>query len=129
MSELGEAPLQVAAATVDLTPQAGLPLGGYLLREGKTAIGAHDPLEASLVWLRDANGGEVLWLAIDALCVDEGLAREIAAAVGNSCGCALNAVLVCASHTHSSACVRFCSTMSTPGPGCSRRSCSCAQPR
>ena len=98
-----DAPLRVAAATVDLTPRAGLPLGGYLLREGKTAIGAHDPLEASLVWLRDANGGEVLWLAIDALCVDEGLAREIAAAVGNSCGCAMKAVLVCASHTHSSA--------------------------
>ena len=98
-----DAPLRVAAATVDLTPRAGLPLGGYLLREGKTAIGAHDPLEASLVWLRDANGGEVLWLAIDALCVDEGLAREIAAAVGNSCGCPMNAVLVCASHTHSSA--------------------------
>ena len=39
-----DAPLRVAAATVDLTPRAGLPLGGYLLREGKTAIGAHDPL-------------------------------------------------------------------------------------
>jgi len=98
-----DAPLRVAAATVDLTPRAGLLLGGYLLREGKTSIGAHDPLEASLVWLRNADGGEVLWLAIDALCVDEGLAREIAAAVGNACGCAADAVLVCASHTHSSA--------------------------
>ena len=98
-----DALLRVAAASVDLTPPAGLPLGGYLLREGKTAIGAHDPLEASLVWLRDADGGEVLWLAIDALCVDEALAGEIAAAVGNACGCAADAVLVCASHTHSSA--------------------------
>ena len=101
MSDL-DAPLRVAAASVDLTPPAGLPLGGYLLREGKTATGAHDPLEASLVWLRDADGGEVLWLAIDALCVDEVLAGEIAAAVGDACGCAPDAVLVCASHTHSS---------------------------
>ena len=82
------APLQVAAVTVDLTPPAGLPLGGYLLREGKTATGAHDPLEGSLVWLRGSQGGEVLWVAIDALCADEELASDIAAAVGQACGCA-----------------------------------------
>jgi len=97
------ASLQVAAATVDLTPPAGSPLGGYLLREGKTATGAHDPLEGSLVWLRDPQGGEVLWLAMDVVCVDEELAARIAAAVGQACGCATDAVLVCASHTHSSA--------------------------
>src|SRR5205823_1560731 len=95
--------LQVADATVDLTPPAGSPLGGYLLREGKTATGAHDPLEGSLVWLRDPQGGEVLWLAMDVVCVDEELAARIAAAVGQACGCATDAVLVCASHTHSSA--------------------------
>jgi len=98
-----DAPLRVAAASVDLSPEAGLPLGGYLLRQGKTATGTHDPLEATLVWLRDSDGGEVLWVAIDALCVDEELAMEIAAAVGDACGCATDAVLVCASHTHSSA--------------------------
>ncbi|TMB51397.1 MAG: hypothetical protein E6J50_03765 [Chloroflexi bacterium] len=102
MSE-SEASLQVAAATVGLTPPAGKPLGGYLLREGKTATGAHDPLEGSLIWLRDMHGGEVLWLAMDVVCVDEELAARIAAAVGQACGCATDAVLVCASHTHSSA--------------------------
>jgi hypothetical protein len=98
-----DAPLQAAVATVDLTPSAGLPLGGYLQREGKTALGAHDPLECSLIWLRDHQGGEVLWIAIDALCVDEELAARVSAAVSQACGCAADAVLVCASHTHSSA--------------------------
>jgi hypothetical protein len=98
-----DAPLRVAAATVDLTPPPGLPLGGYLLRQGKVASGTHDPLEASLVWVRDRNGGEVLWIGIDALCVDEELAGLIAGAVAEASGCAADAVLVCASHTHSSA--------------------------
>jgi len=85
VNELREAPLQVAAATVDLTPRAGLPLGGYLLREGKTATRAHDPLEGSLVWLRDRAEGEVLWIGMDALCADEELAGLIATAVSRAC--------------------------------------------
>ena len=67
------------------------------------ASGTHDPLQASLVWVRDRQAGEVLWIGIDALCVDEELTRRIAAAVGEASGCAADAVLVCASHTHSSA--------------------------
>jgi hypothetical protein len=97
------APLSVAAATVDVTPPAGTPLGGYLQREGKPSTGAHDALEATLLWLRDGAGGEVVWVAIDALMVDQELARQISAAVSDACGCAADAVLVCASHTHSSA--------------------------
>lgn len=98
-----DAPLRVAAATVDLTPSPGLPLGGYLLRQGKVASGTHDPLQASLVWMRDRHGGDVLWIGIDALCVDEELTQRIAVAVAEASGCSADAVLVCASHTHSSA--------------------------
>ena len=98
-----DAPLHVAATTVDLTPSSGLPLGGYLLREGKVSSGAHDPLEASLVWVRDRHDGEVMWIGIDALCVDEELAGMIADSVADASGCGADAVLVCASHTHSSA--------------------------
>jgi hypothetical protein len=45
----------------------------------------------------------VLWVAIDALCTDPELTANIAGAVSDACGCATDAVLVCASHTHSSA--------------------------
>src|SRR5919197_1116220 len=93
--------LRVAAATVDLTPPAGLPMVGYLQREGKVASGTHDPLEARLIWLRDPDGGEVLWCAIDAVAVDRELAGDLAGAIGGACGCATDAVLVCATHTHS----------------------------
>ena len=99
----GRAPLLAAGATIDLTPPAGLPMGGYILREGGLATGAHDPLEGSLLWLRDPNGGEVMWVALDALCVDAALAAEIAGAVAGASGCSPHAVVVCASHTHSSA--------------------------
>ena len=99
-----DAPLMVAATTVDVTPPAGLPLGGYVLREGAVASGTHDPLLASLVWVRDARpkGGEVLWVALDALAIDGELGRAISAAVVIATGCPPEAVLVCASHTHSS---------------------------
>ena len=95
--------LQAAGVSVDLTPPAGHRLGGYMLREGASATSAHDPLEGSLVWVRDATGGEILWVALDALAVDERLAATIAESVGRAAGCDPRAVLVCASHTHSSA--------------------------
>ncbi|HET7140870.1 MAG TPA: hypothetical protein VFJ03_00145 [Candidatus Limnocylindria bacterium] len=104
MVNAGEAPLLAAASSADLTPPAGLPLGGYVLREGAAATGTHDPLEANLVLIRGrSGGGEVLWVTLDALAVDGELAASVADAVASAAGCPRNAVLVCASHTHSSA--------------------------
>jgi hypothetical protein len=100
-----DAPLMVAAATVDLTPPAGLPMAGYVLRAGGVASGTHDALLGSLVWVRGRGGGDgdVLWVALDATAVDAELAAAIAAAVAEAAGCAARAVRVCASHSHSSA--------------------------
>jgi hypothetical protein len=95
--------LEAAGMTVDLTPPAGLAMGGYVLRQGATAVNAHDPLEGSLVWLRDPSGGEILWVGIDVVGVDETLTATIAERVASATGCDPHAVLVCASHTHSSA--------------------------
>jgi hypothetical protein len=94
--------VRFAAATVDLTPRAGLPMGGYLLRGDAVASGTHDPLEASIFWLSDESRGDVCWVSIDALCVDRELVRAIASAVAGGLGCDPGRVLVCASHTHSS---------------------------
>ena len=103
MPTVTAAPLQAAATTVDLTPAAGLPMGGYLLREGAVATGAHDPLEGSIVWLRDPLGGEIVWVTLDVVGVDEALSSRIAERVASVTGCRSRAVLLCASHTHSSA--------------------------
>ncbi|HEX6140348.1 MAG TPA: hypothetical protein VF013_07815 [Candidatus Limnocylindria bacterium] len=99
----GEAPLLAAATSVDLTPPAGLPMGGYVLRDGAVASDAHDALEANLIRIRGRSGGEVLWVTLDALAVDAELAASVADAVASAAGCPRDGVLVCASHTHSSA--------------------------
>lgn len=103
MPTVTAAPLQAAATTVDLTPPAGLPMGGYLLREGAVATRGHDPLEGSIVWLRDPVGGEIVWVTLDVVGVDEALSGRVAERVASVTGCRREAVLVCASHTHSSA--------------------------
>jgi hypothetical protein len=95
--------LAAAAATVDLTPAPGLPLGGYVQRAGAAATGTHDPLQGNLVWIRDMAGGEVLWVTLDALSVDGPLVASVREVVSRATGCAPESVVVCASHTHSSA--------------------------
>lgn len=91
--------LLVAAATVDVTPPSGHPLGGYVARTGP-ATGVADPLQATLVWLSGPADPGVLWVALDAVAVDTGLASMLAAAVGAGAGIPADRVLVCASHTH-----------------------------
>ncbi len=98
-----EGALRFAGAVVDLTPPAGTRLAGYLARGDAVATGTHDPLQAIIVWLRDPrpDGGQVVWVAIDALAVDADQAGAIAGAVGAALGCDPSDVLVCATHTHS----------------------------
>jgi hypothetical protein len=92
-----------AARSVDLTPPAGSALAGYLARGDAPAEGALDPLEATLVRLRDprAGGETVTWVALDTLAVDAALTAAIAEAVATASGVPVDAVVVCASHTHS----------------------------
>lgn len=94
--------LRFAARSVDVTPPPGSPLAGYLARGSAPAEGALDPLEATLIRLRDPrSGGEtVTWVALDAIAVDVALAGAIADAVGAASGVPADAVVVCASHTH-----------------------------
>lgn len=91
-----------AAAAADITPAAGLRMGGYAARGEAPATGAHDPLQAVLVWLRsDAGPGEVVWVVLDALAVDVALADALASAVAVQLDCRAESVHVCATHTHS----------------------------
>ncbi|MEQ0562277.1 hypothetical protein ABJI51_24605 [Amycolatopsis sp. NEAU-NG30] len=94
------APLLLAAQDVRITPGPGHPLGGYLARHG-VATGTHDDLEASLIWLSTEDDPGVVWVALDALAVDDGLTRTLADAVAAAVDIDPERVLVCASHTHS----------------------------
>jgi hypothetical protein len=96
--------LRVAAARVDVTPPSGGPLAGYGARGAAVAQGVHDPLEATLVWLRDeAADQDVVWVGLDVVGADEEISRSIASSVAAAIGRPGAVVLVCASHTHSSA--------------------------
>src|SRR5665648_120711 len=96
--------LLLACARVEVTPPAGSAFAGYLARDQAVSQGCHDPLEATLLWLRDlTTGQDVIWVSLDVLGIDVELSHAVAASVAQAVGCAEAAVLVCASHTHSSA--------------------------
>ncbi|WP_419993172.1 hypothetical protein [Streptomyces boninensis] len=95
-----EAALVLRAATADITPEAGRPLGGYAARGDRGAVGRHDPLLATLICL-GIGSDAVAWLTLDAVAVDAGLAGELRAGVGRALEIPAEHVLVCASHTHS----------------------------
>lgn len=101
--EGGETGLRFAGTRVDLTPPPGSPLAGYGARGDAVATGAHDRLEAVLLSLRDVrSGGEcATWVVIDAVAADHELATALANAVGAALVCPPDAILVCATHTHS----------------------------
>ncbi|HEX5118099.1 MAG TPA: hypothetical protein VFW65_23185 [Pseudonocardiaceae bacterium] len=87
--------LPAAAGVVDVTPPLG-PMAGYGARGDAAAVGVHDPLTASLLRL-----GGVCWVALDALQVTVPLASRVRTAVAGALGLVQDAVVVCASHTHS----------------------------
>jgi Neutral/alkaline non-lysosomal ceramidase, N-terminal len=89
-----------AAAAVDVTPPSGLRMAGYSARGDSPSTGTHDPLEAAIVWLRSGSS-DVVWVALDAVGVDTGLAGTLSRSVSAALGCAAGAVHVSATHTHS----------------------------
>lgn len=101
--------LSAAATSLDITPPPGHPLGGYVSRRGAASTGTHDPLTATLIWLTagtaadtgDAAHAGVLWVALDALGLTASTAEQIRRGVAAATGIPSDAVLVCASHTHS----------------------------
>jgi hypothetical protein len=96
--------LRAAATRVDVTPPPGSPLAGYGARGDAVSTGVHDPLEATLVWLRDdVRDQDVVWIGLDVVGADGDLDRAIASSVAAAIRRPLATVLVCASHSHSSA--------------------------
>ncbi len=98
------AELQLRAGSRTITPSASSELAGYIARDGALSTGTHDDLEAALVVLDD-GARSVAWLALDAIGVTAALSARLRDAVvagfGDTGGPAADAVMVCASHTHS----------------------------
>jgi hypothetical protein len=90
-----------AGTSVDITPPAGLPLGGYARRGDEPSTGRHDRLMAEVLWLRASSGADVVWVTLDALALDANLSTAIARELSATLGCDPSSVITCASHTHS----------------------------
>jgi len=92
--------IRVGVASVDFTPELGLPLMGNF-RDDYAARGVHDPLRAKAMVFADEQGAKAALLAVDICMLDRqnvGFMREV---IGSDCDVPPDNVLIHATHTHS----------------------------
>jgi len=92
--------LQAGWATVDMTPQLGVPLGGYGQRDGKGATGVHDPLYVKALAISDGTDTAVI-VGADMLTITPNLSDPIRQAVAADSHLDAGAILFNATHSHS----------------------------
>lgn len=98
----GPVGLSIGVASGDITPELGMQLTGYAVRQGgATAI--DEPLLLQAVVLRDDAGTTAVILAADMAVIDVEHARRLRAACAEAAGTAESRVLLNVSHSHSSA--------------------------
>lgn len=85
-------------ARVDITPPLGCRMMGYGSRK-EGAVGVHDPLYASALWLETGSERAVL-VAHDLTSYDADMVDELRAAIRAETGLADHAILLNTSHTH-----------------------------
>lgn len=88
--------MRIGFSKTDITPPAGIVLGGYA--GYRPCSGVHDPLHCKAVVL-EQDCTRFCLIALDLLCVDEALYRRIAQAVADL-GIEPDCLLVCAIHSH-----------------------------
>ena len=91
---------RVGIATIDFTPQPGLPLLGNF-RDDYLARGMHDPLRAKAMVFEDRRGKKAAVLAVDVCMLDRQNVAMMRRVIGAQCDVPPENVLVHATHTHS----------------------------
>ncbi len=91
--------MYVGFTKVDITPEPGLPMAGYVNRKGKS-IGAHDPLYARILYMDDSNR-ELLLISLDLIRIDNALYNDIIQVIEKNYGLSRNNIIIAATHTHS----------------------------
>jgi neutral ceramidase len=91
--------LLAGAARVKLDPPLGLAMAGYGNRVGR-ATGVHDDLAAQALVLSD-GAGKVAIAGVDVLALGQRIADDVRERVAAKSDIAADAIMVCATHTHS----------------------------
>ncbi len=92
-------PLQAGAAQVDITPNPGIPLSGYIAREG-VSTGIHDRLAATVLALSGA-GHRAALVSCDLVGLDQATVSTIRQKIQSATGIPARDVMVACTHTHS----------------------------
>ena len=88
--------MRIGFGKFDITPPVGTELGGYA--GYRPCTGIHDPLFGKVIVLEQEEGRYAL-VALDLMCVDEGLFLPLAEALENL-GIAKERLIACAIHSH-----------------------------
>ncbi len=94
--------MKVGFSKVDITPEPGYPLGGFLERylgENKSK-GTLNPIYARAIYLNDGKS-EFVGISLEVVVIENGLAKEIREKISKALGLPRNNVAIFATHTHS----------------------------
>jgi len=93
----GMAGLRVGRGQVDITPPAGMPMGGYF--EIRLNTGTHDPLHAKALVI-EANGVKVALIACDLESLPHSFVDEARRLIEKTTALPADHVMISATHTH-----------------------------
>ena len=91
--------MQVGVSTIDITPEPGAEMSGFLARV-QPSLSIHDPLAARALYLDDGDK-RLLWLHADLVGFTRELVIEVKQALADSAGLRPEEIVISATHTHS----------------------------
>jgi neutral ceramidase len=97
--------LRAGAAQVDITPAPGIPLTGFILRQG-SSTGIHDRLFAKALAL-EADGQQAVLIACDLLALDFPFVSSVRSSIHLATGIPEENIMITCTHTHSGPATTF----------------------
>ena len=91
--------LRAGAAQIEITPQTGTSMSGYILRDGPS-VGVHDPLYARAL-VCDDGADRAAIVICDVLALDRRFVTSARAAIAGATGIPDERILIASTHTHS----------------------------
>ncbi|HOX36637.1 MAG TPA: neutral/alkaline non-lysosomal ceramidase N-terminal domain-containing protein [Candidatus Brocadiia bacterium] len=106
--------IRFGSSQVDVTPQVGVELSGYLARQ-QPSVGLHDRIHARSLVI-ESSGRKAVLTVCDVLGFPDKLADEIRQAIAEKAGTDVDLVMLWGTHTHSGPAVASLNNCGTPDP-------------